>query len=401
MQSNRKRIRKVFAPLTTATSIRCATPASPTTQVYNGSLVEYEPDRELTPTIILPEVVAHATDGSWPNPYSNSLLADMHWFVNGQDITSLADWNGKYEIDQVGDTRGAITVKKNISPGETVELHFEAKLADTRLGINIPIVTDKITLSTTEKSSDGYSISVKDGGIVQYDPIKDKLHLYEYKVAHGLITASAAEQAAATDNCAYLHKIPFHIFNGKKLKTSGYTIRVYRVDSPTTLTLLTASAHNELVSQTLNEIVLDLRLIEKASYAIKAYVKNVEVASFEIGVNRIYQKYHITPTNGTAIHPDDTERYDKVMADCDGNIIECPGSVFQITWYTDTEALKGVKHNEGDETVYQLVKTGIGNTASDDWLETYVDCKYKEQHKIAVSGSTTWTDNNGNPYIFN
>lgn len=400
MQSNHKRIRKVFAPLTVATSIKCTTPAAPTMQVYNGSLLEYEPDRELTPTVILPEVVAHASDGSWPNPYSNAMLADMHWFVNGKEISTLTDWDGKYNVDYNGDTRGAITIKNNISPGEIVELHFEAKLADTRLGVNIPIVTDKILLSTTEKSSNGYSLSLTDSSIIQYDPIKDKLRLYEYKVAHGLIAASASEEEAATDKCSYIHSIPIQLYCGKQLMTSGYAVKLYRVESSAIQTLLNVTEPGELISQTINEIKIDLRLIHKASYLIRAYVNDIEVASTEFGVNRIFQSYNISPTNGTSIHPDDTERYDKVMADCDGNIIECPGSVFMITWYTSTEEKKDVKHNEGDETIFQLSSTGIGNTSSDDWLETYVESKYKDPHKIAISDSIVWTDNNGNPYIF-
>ena len=400
MQSNKKRIRKEFAPLTVANSIRCITPASPVTQIYNGGNGEYEPDRELSPTIILPEVVANATDGSWPNPYSNALLADMHWFVNGKDIATLADWSGKYSIDQVGDTRGAISISKNISPRDAAELHFEANLADNRLGVNIPIKTDKITLSTTEKENDGYSISIGDSPIIQYDPLKDRLRLYEYKVAHGLIAASSSTQNAAKDKCSYLHEVPVTVFNGKTKMTSGYTLRVYRVVNQSSLTLLT-SGIDEIHTISTTKVIFDVRLIEKASYIIKAFVANKEVAMVELGFNRIYQNYSCIPTNGTAIHPSDTERYDRAMVDSDGNIVECPGMIFRIVWFTDTISKTGVKHNEGDETVFQLEKTGIGSTYSDDWCDVYCECVYKPAHKTATEGTTVWTDKNCNRYIFN
>lgn len=400
MQSNKKRIRKEFAPLTVANSIRCITPASPTTQIYNGTNGEYEPDRELTPTIILPEVVANASDGSWPNPYSNAFLADMHWFVNGVDITTLSDWVGKYAIDQVGDTRGAISISKNISPGDAVELHFEANLADNRLGVNLPIKTDKITLSTTEKANDGYSMSIGDSSLIQYDPLKDKLSLYEYKVAHGLISASTAAKNAAIDKCCYLHEVPITVFNGKTKMTSGYTIRVYRVASASSLTQLTAGV-GEMNTISTTKVVFDVRLIDKASYVIKAFVGNKEVAMCEVGFSRIYQRFTCKPTNGTAIHPFDTERYDKAMVDSDGNTVECPGMIFKIVWFTDTDAKTAVQHNEGEETVFQLEKTGIGSTYADDWCDVYCTCEYKPVHKTATEGSNIWTDKNGNPYIFN
>lgn len=400
MQSNKKRLRKEFAPLTVANSIRCTTAASPTTQIYNGANGEYEPDRDLTPTVILPEVVANASDGSWATPHSNKFLADMHWFVNGQDITSLTDWVGKYTIDQTGDTRGAITIYKNISPGDAVELHFEANLVDTRLGVNIPVTTDRITLTTSEKSNDGYALSIGDSSIIQYDPIKDRLRLYEYKVAHGLIAPSTAAQSAAKDKCAYLHEIPVTVFNGKDAMTTGYVLKLYKVAGASMLAQLTAGAE-EIISITPTKIVLDLRLVEKASYVLKAFIGNKEVAMIEIGISRIYQDYKISPTNGTAIHPSDTERYDRAMVDCDGNIVECPGMIFCIRWFTDTDALTGVAHNEGEETVFQLDKTGIGSTYADDWCDVYCQSEYKPAHKTAISGSTTWTDNNGNTYIFN
>lgn len=400
MQTTKKRIRKDFAPLTVANSIRCITPASPVTQIYNGSNGEYEPDRQLTPTIVLPEVVANASDGSWPNPYSNAFLADMHWFVNGVDIATLSDWAGKYSIDQVGDTRGAITISRNVSPVEVFELHFEANLADNRLGVNIPVKTDKITLTTTEKANDGYSISIGDSSLIQYDPLKDKLRLYEYKVAHGLISASSSAKADATDKCSYLHEVPITVFNGATAMASGYTIKVYRVASVSSLTQLTAGKE-EIHTISTSKVVFDVRMIDKASYVIKAFVGSKEVAMCEIGFSRIFQSYTCVPTNGTAIHPFDTERYDKAMVDSDGNVVECPGMIFRIIWYTDTEAKTGVEHNEGEETVFQLEKTGIGSTYNDNWCDVYCKCDYKPVHKTATQGSDIWTDKNGNPYIFN
>lgn len=400
MISQRTRIRKDFAPLTTAVSLVCTTPAVPTTQVLNGGNSQYEPDRELTPTIILPEVVANAADGSWPNPSANHALADMKWFVNGKDITTLSDWVGKYSIDQNGSTRGAISISKNISPGQQIELHFEAVVVDNRLGVNLQIVSEKIVLSTIEKANDGYSMSIDDSSIIQYDPVKDKLALYEYKVAHGLISASTSAQNAATDKCAYRHVIPISVFNGKTKMTSGFTIKLYRVNSVTSLTQLSAGT-DEVEALSNTSITLDLRLVAKASYVIKAFIGSKAIAMIQFGVSRIFQTFNISPTNGTDIHPLDTERYDEAMVDCEGNIVECPGSIIRIVWYTDTEAKKAVQHNEGDTTLFQLEKTGLGDNYNDSVLEVYCEAEYKSEYKIATDNGNVLTDASGNKYIFN
>ena len=398
MQSNKKRIRKDFAPLTVAYSIRCVSAAAPLTQVYNGALNEYEPDREITPTVILPDVTANASDGSWGDPHANRYLADMHWYVNAVDIATLPDWNGKYVIEQNGDERGQISISKNISPGDAVTLHFEASLPDNRLGVNIPIITDSVVLSTSEKADDGYSVSLTDANLIQYDPVKDRLALYDYKVAHGLIPGVTAVRNTYIDKCSFIHEIPFTVYHGKDPISSGYTAKLYKVLTPTSLGQM--SVGGEVESLTGNKLVLDLRMIEQVEYVLKIFVGTKEVASTEIGVSRIYQKCHGEPTNGTAIHPLDTERYDQAMVSCDGNVVECPGSIYRIVWYTDTDAKTGVEHNEGDTTVFQLSKTGIGDTEADDWCEVYFTTEYKPAYKTATEGQNVWTDENGNPYIF-
>jgi hypothetical protein len=140
----------------------------------------------------------------------------------------------------------------------------------------------------------------------------------------------------------------------------------------------------------------------KETFYIAILVDGVEVARQQIGISRVWQNYNITPTNGTDIHPSDTQRYDEVMADCDGNTIECPGMIFQILWLTDSASNHGVKHNEGSTTLIELSKTGIGNTESDSWMDVYCTSEYKPAHEIATDASgVQWTDASGEPYIFN
>lgn len=402
METTRKRIRKDYAPLTVSVSLSCLTSGSPVTQVYNAVLDEYEPDRSLTPTVLQPVVTAAASDGSWPQPYANSLLANMVWKVNGVDITTLQDWAGKFSIDTVGSTRGALTITRNLTPNERLSLHFEAELVDNRLGVTHPIVTEEIVLSTVDKSLDSYGLSIGEATAIYYNPFLDKLHLYEYKVGTGQISASTAGRNAAMDDNAYLRTIPITLFQGATKLTSGYTIKLYRVTNVNTFTELTASDENEVDEIAATGITLDLRVIEKENYLIKAFINNTEVARIQFSVARLIQGFSCTPTNESAILPGQTERADKVIVDSEGKAVECPESIIAIVWYTDSAYKTNVRHNEGGKTVFQLKDTGVGDTYTDDWLDIFTDAIQKGKYFIAEDeDGNTLTDENGNVLIFN
>ena len=100
METSRKRIRRDFAPLTVSVAIACDSAYSPLMQVYDAQTGEYEPNRQLSPTVIRPEVNAVASDGSWPNHSANKALANLKWYVNGVNITTLSAWTGKYRRRQ-------------------------------------------------------------------------------------------------------------------------------------------------------------------------------------------------------------------------------------------------------------------------------------------------------------
>lgn len=401
MEISKKRIRIDYAPLNVAVSVVNITPNSPVVQVYNGFTNQYEPNRTLSPTVILPQVVASAADNSWGDPHSNHALAEMKWFANGVDISTLSDWDNLYTINTSGSLRGAISIKRNFSPGEQVSLHFEGVLADSRLGVNIPIKTEPIVLSCSDKSQNMYSVGIGDDMIIQYNPFKDKLFLYDYKVAHGLISASTSSQSAATDENAYYRTIPVTLFSGDQIQTAGYSIKLFRVNSATSFTEITAG-EDEVVAISPTQIILDLRLIQKSDYVIRAYAENREVAMVQFSVNRLNPRYTIRMTNGTDIHPNDTQRHDEAMVDNDGNIVECPGSIVRIIWMADTQAKSDVVLNEGDVTQFLLSKTGIGSSYNDSWLELYTMSELKEAHSIAVDeNNNIFIDENGNDLIFN
>ena len=402
METSRKRIRRDYAPLNVAVSLACTTPGSLPTQVYNSDNKQYEADRTLTPCVLSPVVVANANDGSWSEPHSNRLLAEMKWFVNGKDITTLPDWANEYVIDSTeSSARGSISIKKNVTPGTVYSLRFEGVVADIRTGVNIPIISDEIHLTTSDKAEDSYSLSIRESQIIRYNPFLDKLSLYDYKVAQGLIKANAETKKAATDENAYTCHVPLTVYKGQAPLSNGYTVKLYKIGANGKLTA-TGDADKEVVAVTAAEILIDLRLIKKADFVIRIFVGEKQVAQEQFSVNRVYPKYRCNPTNGTGIGPNDTERYDVAQVNADGQIIDCPELVLRIVWKTDTESKKGVTHNEGRDTLIKLSDTGIGNTYRDSWLDVYTETDYKGNHNVATDDKgNVYVYENGNTLIFN
>lgn len=409
METVRKRIRREYAPLTVAAEIVCTTPASPAAQVWNSALSEYEPDRTLSPTVIHPHVTASAEDGSWTQTDAGPLLADIVWLVDGTDITTLSGWAGLYSIDTSGgSTRGDLTISRNMPQGEVHELTFRAVIADTRLGLNVPVTAGPLRLTTTQKSGDAYALDIGESQLIQYNAFKDALHRYEYKTSHGLMTAStAAENAAKADVNSYLRTVPLKLYKGKDtVATTGYTVKLHEVTASGTLTQLTAgaAASPEVRAIAPDGITLDLRLVSKRDYVVEAWPtgSTTAAARVQFSVNRICPKFTVRPTNGTDIGPSDTERHDRAMADSDGNVMEVPESVVRIVWKTDTAALKGVEHGEGRSICFRIADTGIGRAWPDDWMDVYCEGSHKPVHSIATDESgDTLTDESGNELIFN
>jgi len=400
METNRKRIRKEYAPLKVSISVSCASQYSPLQQVYDAESNTYQPNRQLSPTVLRPQVTAHAVDGSWPDPSANSMLSDMHWYCNDQDITTMASWQGQFEIDAQGSSKGSLIIRRNVAPGERLSMRFEARLVDNRMGVVIPIVSDAMVLSTYDKSTDSYSMSIGDTQAVEYNPFLDKLALYQYKVAEGLQSPSAAAEQASRDGHEYERTIPVTVYRGGAPLTGGYTLKLYAVNSVAALTELIPGA-NEVRSITSAGVSLDLRLVTKSNYMLKAFVGGTEVARLQFSVCRVVQPFTCTPTNEAAIEPHAALRFDSAEVNSEGNRVEYPGRLIKITWFTDTAAATGVQHNEGHDCVIDLSRAAIGKTYQDDWMEVYTVCEIKPAHSIATDGGEVLTDASGEVFIFN
>lgn len=405
MRSKDNFIPRIYEPLDVSQKLTCITDNSPATQVYNTDTGEYEPNREITPTVIYPDITGWASDNSWTNKQCNSILDEMVWKVNGVDITTIASWRGKYEILQDGSMRGALKVKRNLTREEKCSLTFSAVIPDHRLQARLKVDTEELVLSTYNKTEDTYGLSFGNDERISYNPFLDKLALYDYKVAHELIAFSNDERNACYDGNQYERSIPLHVFKGTKEVTTGFTIKVFKVVSATSLVDV-SSGFSEVVEVTTSEVKFDLRAINAADYVIRVLVKNNVVAQKQISFNRTYQEYVAEVINLTAIYHDDKTKSHKALILIDKNELECPESVLDIRWFTLATDVKNnattEKHwNVGSTVLYNIEETGLGETINDG-IHVMYDVSFKGALQDATDkDGNVYTNSDGETYMFN
>ena len=387
----KKRLYTDYEPLSIAVSLEVTTPHSSVGQVYDPVDNSFAPDREITPLVITPVVIANTLEDSWSQIFANPLLAEMKWFVNGVDITTLPSWSEKYLINQGGLERGAITVSRNVAVEKHIELHFEAVVPDERTGVNIPIVSDVINLTTVDKAGDTWGISIDAEPDIIYNPFLDRLLMYDYKVANGI---SAGSRADAIDSNAYEKTINLLVTRGGVKVTAGYTAHFYKLNGQT-MTEITNDI--EVTAKSNSSIKLDLRFIEKEDYLIIIKSEDVEVARTQFSVTRAYPKYGVEILSGVSIRPSQYVHRNKVAVKHNSQIVEIPEPLIRMIWFTDTDNLIGKQWQEGIKCFIDILKTGIGKTYLDSWMDLYI----KTEHKKAFHQYEDFTDTNGNIYIGN
>lgn len=405
MRSKDNFINRVYEPLDVSQRLVCLTDGSPATQVYNTDTGEYEPNREITPTVVYPDIVAWASDNSWANKQCNSILDEMVWKVNGVDITTIASWKGKYEILQDGSMRGALKVMRNLTREEKSSLTFSAIIPDYRLQTRLKVNTEELVLSTYNKTEDTYGLSFGNADKISYNPFLDKLALYDYKVAHGLITFSNDDRQACYDGNQYERSIPLHVFKGVKEINTGYTVKVLKIVNANTLVDV-SNGYSEVAKVTTSEVVFDLRAIDSGDYVIRIVVGKNVVAQRQISFGRTYQDFEAEVLNLTAIYNDDKQKKHKALITIDKNVVECPESILEIKWFTQAidvlnNATTEKYWNVGETVVYDIEKTGVGKTINDG-IHVLYDASFKGALQDAADkDGNVYTDADGNTYMFN
>ncbi len=407
--------RRIFTPLNVSVSMACTTGNSPFMQTTIGN--SWYPDRTKSgyECKATPQVQADTKDGSWPNKQSNSALTNMVWMVlsnvNGtwewKKISELTDWSGKYEIDTSESTsRGTLTIKRNLASNEKQQLRFEADLYDYRTDRLVPIVTDTITLYTVDKGEDMYGIGISAGTHVNYNPYSDKLLLYDFKVANGIVTASNTTREECFDGEQYERTIPIDVYKGKTKITTGYTLELYRVTNgaKTRIYPSTADAPNEVMSFSLTALTLDLRMVEQAEYLVCLVVSEKTMAQVQFSVARFYPPIKQPEFyNQSEISWGETKRSNKIIITHNHKVVEYPGRILKLVWsttaYSNGVEKKTKQWQEGEKCEYDLEDTGFGVTEK-DYLVENLDYEQKGACELLTDEDGNYlTDEDGNILI--
>lgn len=393
-----ERIRRYYAPLTTSATLRVMTPDSGIGQVYDPNTDNYNPDREITPLVIAPNIRAWASDDSWKQLDVAQMLGQKKWFANGVDIATIPSWAGKYEIDS---ENGAITIYRNTEIQETIELHYEALLPDERLNINVPIKTKPIVLTTLDMSDDTYSISFSTEESFTYNPFLDKLLIYDYKVANGI---PAGNRNDAIDENAYERIIEMLVTKGGQEVTEGYSLKLMKVTNNMTLEEIANSTDFFHLDLEENKIVLDMRMLQEGTYMIIVDDDDLEreVARKQFSVSRVSPTYNFDFFSNASIAQGDRFHRNKVLVHYNGNIVEYPAPILRFLWQTETQS-EGIKDwNEGDHTLIDILRAGVGFNHTNDTMDVSVGSEMKGVFERATDeNGDVFTDENGDVFIVN
>lgn len=390
-KANRK-----FAPLDVSVSVVCASPKSPFMQTMAGD--KFFPDRTQSgfECIAYPQVNATAKDDSWDSKQSNISLANMVWKVSTgtewKDISKINFWSGKYSIDTSNTSnRGSLTIKRNLSSNDKQQLQFEADLYDYRTNSILHITADPITLYTADKGADTYGIGIREDTDISYNPFLDKLALYEYKVANNIISASTEARKACFDGNQYECHIPIDVYKSKDRITSGFSIELYR--GTTKMSASSAASPNEIISISTSEIVLDLRLVEKNNYTIKAVINGKAVAQFQFSASRFYPSFN----QPKFMVCNDIElgkiyRSNKAILEYNGRVVEYPNRIVELQWHTEASngsIITKKSWQEGNSCTFSIEESGLGDVES-DYLEEQIEYRQRPANDYLIDEDSNY-----------
>lgn len=416
--SERNHTRLRFEPLTTTCRLVCQTPQSPCAQTIDvtGVTPTYNPNRQLTPTVIYPMARVNDPDNVFPKGAVNELflLDSLTWLVNGEPINEQWTLNTDYTIDtSATDTRGMLTIYKNLPASTVVTLTFSATFIDWRTKMEYKVCGDEdVILVTTDKGEDVYACSA-DKSAIDYDPLYDDLLLFDYLVARGL--EQAANRANYVNGKNYLQTVNVPLTIGTTPQVSlpsGITMRV--VKPGTTTALVPASIANpEIVSITYPDVVFDMRVIDKEDYEIQYVKNNAIIARASVGLHQKATMPFSAKPLRNADMPVAMRLYTNMaMMNLKDRAVEHPELYYMIKWFTQsvvaTTTNGTTTYAYGNEKEWQrgtmlqalVNEIGIGHTANDSHFQLWFSVEaHGARELLADELNDVLTDENGEMLI--
>ena len=402
-----------FEPLNVSCSLVCLTPQSPMAQVANTTLspIEYEPDRSVAPTLILPEVRAIDLDNVFQHGAVNQYLTldSLEWTVNGKPINSLAPvWTEgvDYEIIKTeDDTRGALKVFKNLGANEKAVLHFKGKFCDWRTGIILDVESGDEALICTDKGENIMQCHI-DKPVVEYDPLFDDLLLYDYKKAREIsvygsradyINGKSFEQTinvVLTDGTTECATLP-----------DGISMKLVKLGSDTAL-VANSEENPEVMAISYPNIKFDMRLINKADYEVQFLKGSTMVCRATIGLHTSCTMPVLGQgAIGSDIAASQKEYFNSVLLNLADRQVEYPELYYLIQWFTQA------KYNDNGTWKYAAQKMwqrgvnmeaavsdlGIGLTQNNSFFDFWFELEaHKPCQLLTDESGLVLTDENGN-----
>lgn len=409
-QSQRGHTRVKFEPLNVSCSLVCLTPQSPMAQVINTTLspIEYEPDRSVTPTLVLPEVRAIDLDNVFQHGVVNQYLTldCLEWTVDGKSINSVWTEGVDYEIIKTeDDTRGALKVFKNLGANEKAVLHFKGKFLDWRTGIILDVESGDEALICTDKGENIMQCHI-DKPVVEYDPLFDDLLLYDYKKAREItvqgsradyINGKSFEQTinvVLTDGTTECATLP-----------AGISMKLVKLGSNTAL-VANSEANPEVMAISYPNIKFDMRLIDKADYEVQFLKGSTMVCRATIGLHTsCTMPVFGQGTIGSDIAASQKEYFNSVLLNLADREVDYPELYYLIQWFTQA------KYNDNGTWKYAAQKTwqrgvnleaavadlGIGLTQNNSFFDFWFELEaHKPCQLLTDENGLILTDEDGN-----
>ena len=409
-QSQRGHTRVKFEPLNISCSLACLTPQSPMAQVINTTLspIEYEPDRSVTPTLVLPEVRAIDLDNVFQHGAVNQYLTldSLEWTVDGKSINSVWTEGVDYEIIKTeDDTRGALKVFKNLGANEKAVLHFKGKFLDWRTGIILDVESGDAALTCTDKGENIMQCHI-DKPVIEYDPLFDDLLLYDYKKAREIsvygsradyINGKSFEQTinvVLTDGTTECATLP-----------DGISMKLVKLGSDTAL-VANSEENPEVMEISYPNIKFDMRLIDKADYEVQFLKGSTMVCRATIGLHTSCTMPVLGQgAIGSDIAASQKEYFNSVLLNLADRQVEYPELYYLIQWFTQA------KYNDNGTWKYATQKTwqrgvnmeaavadlGIGLTQNNSFFDFWFELEaHKPCQLLTDEDGLILTDEDGN-----
>ena len=400
----------MFEPLFISCSIQCETPASPLVQTSNTLLNEFEPDRQLTPCVIRPYVEVNDRDDIFPYGNANARLAKQSivWRLNDIDIAEIPEFAGMYEIVMDDDeTRGTLILSRNIPVTEEWVITFEAQFEDWRRGKVETVQSNELLMYTTDLGTDLHSINI-DKPMIEYDPVKDGLYIYEWQLNNGLIPAGNRE--AYKNEKSYEQTVSILINSGTDELTDLGELAL-TVERNGVAVVPGSEDFPEITAIDYPTISLDLRMVNNAKYDVILKYGDRVLAKESFAIIRKVSKVHeALLAFGSDVSPHQSNYMNMALVNLKDQTLIYPEIFYWIRWFTQAmiynavadeyEAAAEKPQTWGRTMDIPVQSIGMGVTKNDNYFRQGYDVEPHPYHKYATDeAGNIFTDENGNELI--